>query len=323
VTLAHPAPPAPPNGGRAASSPRPGEPRRWAGGGRVGRLGRSDPADLAQAYARCEAITWNQARNFAYGIRLLPGPRRRALAAIYAMARRIDDIGDGPLEPADKLAALASVRRDLAQPQVPADDLVLVALTDAASCYPIPMEVFAELIEGCEMDARGSTYDTFEDLVGYCRRVAGSIGRLSLGVFRTSDRPAAIPRADALGVALQLTNILRDLVEDRDRLGRVYLPREDRERFGIGPRLEGSPEDLSALVVFEVRRALPYWDEGLGLLPLLDHRSRACVGAMAGIYRRVLAQIQRRPGAVLTSRVSLPAREKAWVAGRSLIGRTP
>ncbi len=280
-------------------------------------------ASVAEAYACCEAITWNQARNFAYGIRLLPPPRRRALAAVYAMARRIDDIGDGPLPAADKLAALASAREDLGRPVPREADPVLVALADAASRYPIPMEAFDELIEGCEMDASGTAYDTFDDLVGYCRRVAGSIGRLSLGVFCTSDRETAAGRADALGVALQLTNILRDLVEDRDGLGRVYLPRQDRERFGIGPRLEGSPEDLSALVVFEVRRALPYWDEGLRLLPLLDHRSRACVGAMAGIYRRVLAQIQRRPATVLTSRLSLSGWEKAWVAGRSLLGRAP
>ncbi|HZD65234.1 MAG TPA: squalene/phytoene synthase family protein [Acidimicrobiales bacterium] len=242
---------------------------------------------LAQAYAHCEQVTRSEARNFAYGIRLLPPPQRRAMSAIYAMARRIDDIGDGDLPAADKLVALAGARKALADHPPPADDPLLIALHDAAARFPVPLDAFDELIEGCEMDAAGTVYGTFEELVGYCRRVAGSIGRLSLGVFGSDDLVRARPRADALGVALQLTNILRDLV---------------------------------ALVVFEARRALPYWDEGLGLLPLLDWRSRACVAAMAGIYRRLLEGIQRRPETVLAGRLSLPTWEKAWVASRALAG---
>lgn len=276
--------------------------------------------DLTLAYDTCEEITRTQARNFSYGIRLLPPPKRRAMSAIYAMARRIDDIGDGDLARADKLELLSQARKDLAQVPAPPDDAVLVALSDAARRFAIPMEAFEELVEGCEMDVAGTTYETFDELVGYCRRVAGSIGRLSLGVFGSDDMARARPLADSLGVALQLTNILRDLVEDRQQLGRVYLPHQDLVRFGVGPHLEGPPSALVALVVFETRRARPWWDEGLGLLPMLDWRSRACVAAMAGIYRRLLDRIQRRPDVVLDTHLSLPAWEKAWVAARALAG---
>ncbi len=281
---------------------------------------------VAGAYAACEAITGSEARNFSYGIRLLPPAKRSAMSAIYAMARRIDDIGDGDLSTSGKVEALsatrialASIRPDLECDGI-GDDPVMVALAYTSRHFPIPMSAFEELIEGCEMDASGTVYETFDELVEYCRRVAGSIGRLSLGVFGSTDQAAATAKADSLGVALQMTNILRDLVEDREVLGRVYLPREDLARFGVSADLVGSRDDLGALVIFEARRAMPWWEEGLTLLPLLDWRSRACVGAMAGIYRRLFASIQRQPSAVLSSRLSLPTWEKAWVATCALAG---
>jgi phytoene synthase len=273
--------------------------------------------NVAEAYARCEAITNEQAKNFAYGIRLLPAPRRSALSAVYALARRVDDIGDGELPSGDKLAALASVRDDLAQLPGAGDDAVLVAIDDAAHWYGLPMEEFSKLIEGCEMDVRGTTYATFDDLVGYCRRVAGSIGRLSLAVFGTRYPESAEPRAEALGVALQVTNILRDVVEDAG-MGRVYLPQDDVKRFGCEADLSGPPDAVAALVGYETVRAREWFDRGLELLPLLDRRSRACVAAMAGIYRHLLTRIERDPGAVLRQRVSLPASEKALIAARAL-----
>ena len=198
--------------------------------------------DVPMAYRHCEEITWSQARNFSYGIRLLPPAKRRALAAVYAFARRIDDIGDGTLDPADKLTALADARASvmaLARGDGAPGDPVLVALADAGRRFPVPLEAFGELIDGCEADVRGTSYPTFDDLRNYCRCVAGSIGRLSLGVFGTRDVAAAAPLADALGVALQLTNILRDIREDY-RDGRVYLPAEDFKRFGTELRPNGS-----------------------------------------------------------------------------------
>src|SRR5215470_7727155 len=315
--------------------------------------------DVHAAYRHCEEITWSQARNFSYGIRLLPPAKRQALAAVYAFARRIDDIGDGDLPAPAKLAALADARasvtalsaqRDLpgetgppgrngsprgesgppggngslpgenARPengQAPGDgasgDLVLVALADAANRFDIPLAAFGELIDGCEADVRGTTYRTFDDLLHYCRCVAGSIGRLSLGVFGTDDVATAAPLADSLG-------------------GRVYLPAEDFERFGCsledgplqhepaqpGPGDNANGDKLAALVEFEAQRASAWYTKGLALMPLLDWRSAASAGAMAGIYFRLLERIAATPRVVLERRMSLSTREKALVAARSL-----
>ena len=284
--------------------------------------------NVAAAYRHCEEITWSQARNFSYGIRLLPPAKRQALAAVYAFARRIDDIGDGDLPAPDKLAALAQSRasvtalRDAAGRPASGNgagpDLVLIALADAAGRFDIPLAAFGELIDGCEADVCGASYRTFEDLLHYCRCVAGSVGRLSLGVFGTSDVATAAPLADALGVALQLTNILRDIREDYAG-GRVYLPAEDFERFGC--TLPGGPADrgkLAELVEFEAQRATTWYTRGLALMPLLDWRSAASAGAMAGIYFRLLKQIAAAPQSVLDRRVSLSTGEKAMVAARSL-----
>jgi 15-cis-phytoene synthase len=293
--------------------------------------------DVQAAYRQCEQITRRQARNFAYGIALLPGDKRRALSAVYAMARRIDDIGDGPLPAADKLAALARARTAVAALDgrgagvdrsagggAGQADPVLVALADAAARFAIPLGAFGELIDGCEADVRGTSYATFSQLERYCRCVAGSIGRLSLGVFGSSEQAVAEPLADALGIALQLTNILRDIREDLGN-GRVYLPAEDLERFGCTlaagqGRALGTDPRLERLVRFEAERARGWYATGMRLMPLLDRRSAASAGAMAGIYQKLLEHIAAAPSAALTRRLSLPASEKALVAARCLVG---
>ena len=300
--------------------------------------GRGPTGVVDRAYQHCEVITRTEARNFSYGIRLLPAPKRRALSAVYAFARRIDDIGDGDLPAREKLARLGAARQALrtrenqvgdqpeGQPAGQPEDLVLVALADAVRRFPIPVGAFEELIDGCEADVRGTAYATFEELLHYCRCVAGSVGRLSLGVFGTEDMAVASPRADALGVALQLTNILRDVREDY-LAGRTYLPAEDLERFGA--RLElADGEDafrdpagrLVELVRFEVERAQQWYQDGFAVLPLLDRRSAACTAAMAGIYRRLLDRIAADPPTALRMRTALTAREKLFVAVRSLAG---
>ncbi len=312
--------------------------------------------DLTEAYRECERITWTQARNFAYGIRLLPADKRRGLAVIYAFARRIDDIGDGTMPPEEKITALEQARGqvlDLSQPGVSQprvsqhrisqhrisqprisqprisqhsasqhgqDDPVLLALADTGRNFPVPMEAFGELIDGCVADVRGTSYQTFEDLHYYCRCVAGSIGRLSLGIFGTShDRQEAAHLADSLGVALQLTNILRDIREDYAN-GRVYLPAEDLAKFDCNLD-DPDTAQFTRLVEFEAERARDWYVEGLQLLSMLDRRSAACTGAMAGIYQRLLDRIAAQPAAVLRGRVSLSAGEKAVVAVKALAGR--
>ena len=284
------------------------------------------------AYSRCEEITRQEAKNFAYGIRLLPTDKRRAMSAIYALARRIDDIGDGDDAPDVKLVELARVRDRIDGIRqssggivAPDPDPVYVALADAAARFAIPLDAFHDLVDGCSLDASGATYETYDQLVGYCRKVAGSVGRLSLGVFGTlpgADAEHAVVLADDLGVALQLTNILRDVVEDRG-MGRVYLPAEDLTHFGCAADVSGPPDAVGELVRFEAERARGWFARGLELLPLLDRRSRACVGAMAGIYRRLLVRIDADPTAVLDRRMSLPTWEKALVAARSLAGARP
>jgi phytoene synthase len=274
--------------------------------------------NLEAAYDACEEITRREAKNFSYGIRLLRPPERRALSAVYALARRIDDIGDGSGTDEEKLAGLRQVRKEIER-LAPEDDPVLVAVADAAERYQLPLGCFGELIDGCEMDVHGTRYETFDELVGYCRRVAGTVGRLSLAVFGAQDRPGATALADDLGVALQLTNILRDVLEDRG-LGRVYLPAVDAAEHGCDPELTGPVDALIELIGFECGRARAWFARGLGLLELLDWRSRACVGAMAGIYRRLLERIEADPSAVLRGRLSLSTGEKLAVAARALGG---
>ncbi|WP_310742243.1 squalene/phytoene synthase family protein [Microbispora sp. H13382] len=291
------------------------------------------PVPLPLAYRHCERVVRTRARNFAYGIRLLAPPERRALCALYAFARRIDDIGDaaGPVD--ERLSALEEARAGLRAPRPDPTDAVLVALRDTAARFPVPLEAFEELIDGCAADVAGARYQSHDDLVGYCREVAGSIGRLSLGVFGLADGPGRDPGAlrraarlaDSLGVALQLTNVLRDLREDRCA-GRVYLPADDLRRFGCTLGLDASgaftdpPERLARLVRYEAGRALAWYAEGMRLIPLLDRRSAACTAAMAGIYRRLLARIAADPAQALAGRLSLTPWAKAMVAARAIAG---
>jgi phytoene synthase len=277
-------------------------------------------ADIEAAYRECEQITWSQARNFAYGIRLLPPAKRHALAAVYAFARRVDDIGDGALPASEKLARLEQARRDV-EALSSTDDLVIVALADVAKRFSVPMDAFGELIDGCVADVRGTSYQTFDELHYYCRCVAGSVGRLSLGIFGFGEKDKQAPQlADDLGIGLQLTNILRDIREDHQN-GRVYLPAEDLKTFDVNiGEAEFSPQ-FGKLMEFEIERARDWYATGFKLLPLLDYRSRACTGAMAGIYRTLLERIADQPAAVLHGRVSLSGSEKAMVAVKALTGR--
>jgi 15-cis-phytoene synthase len=317
----------------------------------------STPPDVARAYSYCELLTRKQAANFYYGIRLLPRERRRAMCAVYAFARRVDDIGDGSLPREEKLrrldaetVALASLESHL--PDAPGADLLMIALADADERFPFPRGALGELIEGVRMDVTGVEYEHFDDLVVYCRRVAGAIGRVCLSIFVVSDRAGANSEdterlADDLGVALQLTNILRDLREDAEN-GRAYIPNEDLRRFGViggdarpetgqasapavlaglarveaaaNGQASGEARRLYELMRFEAERAREWFDRGLQLVPLLDGRSAASVLAMAGIYRRLLERIEAHPERAAHRRISLPAYEKALVAARSMLG---
>jgi 15-cis-phytoene synthase len=193
---------------------------------------------VTDAYVVCEQITRAEARNFYYGIRLLPPDKRSALCALYALARRIDDIGDGDLERGAKTEALSRLRARLDDPAT-ADDPVLSAVADAARRYPVPTAAFGELIDGVQQDVDGVRYADFEQLTRYCRCVAGTVGRLCLSIFGSGAEPNAQLYADQLGIALQQTNILRDIREDLIN-GRVYLPGDELDRYGVCLELNSS-----------------------------------------------------------------------------------
>jgi phytoene synthase len=274
---------------------------------------------VERAYAEARTVVRDAGSSFYAGMRLLPRERRDALFAVYALARRIDDVADGPLTGGDKLAALDRLRAELASIDRTTDP-VLVAVADAARRFPIPLSAFDDLLDGAEADARGARYVEFADLERYCRCVAGSIGRLCLGVFETRDREAAEPLADDLGVALQLANILRDLAQDLAD-GRSYLPEADLERFGC--RVEGATiaGDAELLLAFEAERGLSWLRRGLALVPLLDAASARCVVAMTAAYARLLERVAREPRRALESRVALPRWEKRAYVVRGLVRR--
>jgi phytoene synthase len=271
---------------------------------------------LIDAYRWCEALTRNEAANFYYGIRLLPGPKRRAMCAVYAFARLVDDIGDGDAPVERKVAELAAARAEL---EAGDGSQMRIALADAERRFALPRDALEALIDGVEMDVRGEQYESFDQLVLYCRRVAGAVGRLCLAIFGSRDPATADGLADDLGVAMQLTNILRDVREDLER-GRVYIPAEDLRRFGVGDLAHAPRAEFAAMMSFEIARAREWFARGLQLLDLIDARSASCVSAMTGIYRRLLERIDRDPAAVLDQRLSLPAWEKTWVSLRSLAG---
>ncbi len=273
---------------------------------------------VALAYEHCRGIARDSGSSFYAGMRLLAPERRGALFAVYALARQIDDIADGELGPDDKLVELEVVRGRLRHLDE-ADEPVLVALADAARRFPIPIAAFDDLVNGAELDARGARYATFAELERYCRCVAGSIGRLSLGVFDCSDRERGNALADELGVGLQIGNVLRDIGEDAAN-GRVYLPAEDLERFGCEAGDGTFSGPIEQVIAFEAERGLDRIREGLELVALLDRRSAACVLAMAGSYRRLLERIAAEPGLVLRGRLSLRPWEKGLVLVRSLAG---
>ncbi len=281
------------------------------------------------AYRHCQAVTRRAAANFYYGIRLLPAEKRGGMCAVYAFARRVDDIGDGDIDEVEKLQLLDACERSLQTLSGVAFDPVLAALADARVRFDLPLDALEGLIAGVRMDVEGACYESFDELLLYCRRVAGTIGRLCLAIFgagdceRTAGRRSpgsfASQLADDLGVAMQLTNILRDVCEDAQR-GRIYLPAEDLRRYRLSQdgRFVGGEGQMDAMMRFQARRAGEWFDRGLALAPLLDRRSRACVLAMAGIYRGVLERIVADPEAARRARVSLPVWRKGLVAARSL-----
>lgn len=265
------------------------------------------------AYADVMRITRLEARNFAWGVMVLPRPKRQAVAALYAFARRVDDIADSGLEDEERRARLEACRAAVeALPGSPNGDAVLVALADAISHYPIPKSALLDLVAGGLMDVEKTRYATWQELHEYCRRVAGAVGLACAAVYGPRDPVAAEPLAERLGLALQQINIMRDVPEDWE-LGRVYLPQDELAQFGVteddiaGKRV--GPE-WRELMSHQAARADRLLRAGLDLLPMLDKRSALCVRTFAGVYRGLLVQMRERNYDVFTARPELSGVEK-------------
>jgi 15-cis-phytoene synthase len=262
---------------------------------------------VEEAYAEVVRITNETARNFAWGIRVLPGPKRRAVAALYAFARIVDDLADRQEPARAELERWREAVDDL--PASPDGDSVLVALADAVTRYRIPKEALADLVRGALMDCERDRYESWDELREYCRCVAGSVGVACAAVYEPSSWESARPRAETLGLALQQINIMRDVAEDWE-LGRVYLPRDELERFGVSEAelsAGTTGAEWSALMDHQAARAETLMREGLELLRLLDRRSALCVRSFAGIYRGLLEQMRSREYDVFSERPSLSA----------------
>jgi phytoene synthase len=264
---------------------------------------------VEEAYAEVGRITRREAKNFAYGIMVLPKAKRQAIAAIYAFARSVDDAADGVLPPEQKRAKLEELRAALDSD--PADP-VFVALLDARERFGIPREPLAALVDGGLQDLEQATYADFDDLRGYCEKVAGAVGLACVPVYGSDDTE----RAMTLGIALQLINIIRDVDEDR-QLGRVYLPQDEIAAFEV-EELAPSPE-FRELMAFQAARARTYLAEGLRLLDSLDRRSALCVGTFAGLYRETLDRIEASGFDVFGEKTRLSTSRKLAVVARGLL----
>jgi len=252
-------------------------------------------AELESSYRYCRQLARERARNFYYGFWLLPRERRDAFCAVYSFMRYCDDVADGDASFAEKARGLSDWREALER-ALHGDyngNEILPAFHDAVRRYRIPKEYFRELIAGAEMDLSVRSYRTFEDLYQYCYRVASVVGLCSLHIFGF-QREEAKRLAEELGVAFQLTNILRDLRQDA-AAGRVYLPLEDLERFCY------SPDELTAgvynrafleLMRFEIGRARGYYEQAFPLLEMVEPESRPALWTLISIYRGILGVIE-------------------------------
>jgi phytoene synthase len=292
----------------------------------------SAASPLEQSYEWCTQVAKAQAKNFYYSFLLLPAPQRRAMCAMYAFMRYCDDLSDGALggndagadagsaSAEDRAAAIGAWRRDL--------DLALIgrapehplwpAFVHAVKKYRIPHYYFFQMIEGVSSDLEPRRIRTFDELYDYCYHVASVVGLTIIHIFGfdDTDSPSALVLAEKCGVAFQLTNILRDVREDLEK-GRVYLPAEDLDRFGVSVRGFQPAANFAELMAFEAKRAREYYRESAPLIELIHPESRASLRALIGIYSRLLDRIVASNYDVLSRRIRVPAWEKVWILTRS------
>jgi phytoene synthase len=295
-------------------------------------------SQIAVAYSVCRSITRSAAKNFYYAFLVLPMAKRQALCAVYAYMRRCDDIADDFKLPASERRQRLNAWLDAfhrAEAGHATDDPVLLALTDTQRRFKIPVELLDQLAYGTGMDIQDSAnptasgaaelqvlYRSFSDLRQYCYRVASVVGLVCIRIFGYRD-PAAEALAENLGLAFQLTNIIRDVREDAD-MGRIYLPAEDIERFKIDPsdfRQAAIPERLRWLLAAEADRAREYYSSARELMLLIDEDSQPALWVLVTIYRRLLEKISDRKYDVFGKKIGLTVREKVIILGKGLVKR--
>jgi phytoene synthase len=302
-------------------------------------------ATLVMAYSVCRGITRTAAKNFYYAFLVLPRRKREALCAVYSFMRRCDDLADdASLSLPERRQKLESWLDALHRAQLgqPTDDPILLALTDAQRRYHIPAGLLDELAVGTAMDvvdppaahdteagqsfaghsALTVRYKTFEDLRGYCYRVASVVGLVCIHIFGYKD-PQAEPLAETCGLAFQLTNIIRDVKEDAAQ-GRVYLPEEDLAKFGLsaGDLLTTpDPARLRPLLALEADRAREFYKSGDDLIPFVSEDSQPALWVLVTIYRRLLEKIAEKQYDVITAKVSLSTSEKLRILGQGFLKR--
>ncbi|MGH9863968.1 MAG: phytoene/squalene synthase family protein [Candidatus Acidiferrales bacterium] len=282
-----------------------------------------DAGAVAASYDHCRKIARVAARNFYYGFMLLPAAKRDALCALYAFMRGVDDISDEPGDLEDKRRRLSARRNEMDRALAGDDDgSVWSAFRHTVATYGIPPRYLHDLISGAEMDLTIASYETFDELRQYCYRVAGTVGLCCLHVFGFSD-PHAPELAEKLGIAFQLTNILRDIPRDF-AMGRVYLPNEDFREFHCDARelaQEKTSPEVTSLMRFEAHRAWQFYREGWQLLELVSEDSRAALWAMARIYSGILEKIEARDAAAKSVQPArLSTSEKLWILARAKMG---
>jgi phytoene synthase len=275
---------------------------------------------LQASYAHCRAIARRSASSFYYSFLLLPKPKRMAMCALYAFLRRTDDLGDSHAPAAQRRRELDGWRQSLTRSLYGRfDDPLLPALADTIARYGVAFAHLEAVIDGVEMDLEPRAYQTFAELEQYCYRVASAVGLACLRIWGSDDEGIEEP-AHRSGVAFQLTNILRDLKEDAAR-NRIYLPREDFERFDYTPddlRRGVRDERFRRLMRFEIDRAEQHYAAGGELERALSEDGRRVFGSMVAVYRALLAEIKRRDGDVLSARVQLTRWQKMRLAARWL-----
>jgi phytoene synthase len=274
--------------------------------------------ELKDAYEACAQMTRDASTNFYYAFLTLPLEKRQAIYAAYAFCRLCDDIVDEPDRVGNPAAELANVKLELAGAYEGEESgPIWTALADSQRRFGIGKSHYAAVIEGCEMDLTQSRYADFDELVEYCKKVASAVGLICIEVCGYEDENAVSFAID-LGIAMQLTNVIRDVSEDAAN-GRIYLPMAEIDRFGYSEvaLLEGRVDDhFRELIKFQVERAREYFTSGSRLFPLLDRRSRACPQAMAAVYMRILDKIEDADYDVVSNRIGLSKRAKFTLAAR-------